>query len=259
MGSEFIQFLLMSTRNSIMGWSVHRDCNWIVERIQLERIRLKSFELRDMIEEPYHRYGKTKVYFWHHMTEDHCTVRVDVTVTESNDAAHKLMDVFSGSLSDVTRIKALAPKKRKPWSDHKHLENIQVVESGDDQHLAALIWGNVFVHVASVGEMNHSISEFLESLHEHWGEEKKRVKPALRLIQRSKGMKFEVARDSSLNAMYAVIIKSGPKKYATLKRQRDGVYLEHDSNWTGNVKPYIQAIAVHPDGAVTEGSRVLLD
>ena len=249
----------MSTRNSIMGWSVDRDCNWVVDRIQLERIQLKAFELRDMIDEPYHRYGKTKVYFWHHMTEDHCTVRVDVTITESNDAAHELMDVFESSLSDSTRIKALAKKKRKPWSDHAHLENVRVVESGDNQHLAALIWGNVFVHVESVGEMNHSISEFLERLHAHWGEGKKRSKPTLRLMKRSGGRKFEIGRDSSLNEIYAVIVKSGPRKFGSLKRKRDGVYVEKDRSWSGNVKPYIQAIAVHPDGSVTEGDKIPLD
>lgn len=248
----------MAMQRNIMGWSAGRDCSWVVGRLQLEHLKLKSFALREVVNEPVHRYGQTRLYIWQHTEEDHCTVKAEVTLTESNAKALELIDHFKRAMPRHDKLRSVTKKDKQSWSDHKHLEEVRIVEGSSGHHLAVLVWGNVFLQFESIGEMSHSISEFLEGLHEHWNKPRKRMRPKIAIRQVADNGHFKVTDERSVKGLYALAFKSGPKAYGTLHSIHEGVSIEKNKRWNSRVRPYVQAIAIHPDGSVVESPKLFL-
>ncbi len=159
----------MQTIRKLLGLDAGDENVLMIDRYQMGRMKLKDYFIRDQFSEERHNLGHSKVYFWQHRGKDSCTVKVHATTTDSNESAHKVMDHFMSNVADPSAFLIVTKDNPDPhWLEKTEAEKVHFVNAGTPKISAVLIWGNIFLHIQSSGEQEHSIKSFLDNLKGHW-------------------------------------------------------------------------------------------
>ena len=238
----------------------------LIDRYHMGRMRLKEFFVRDQFSEESHPLGQTKVYFWQHKKEDGCTVKVEATTTNSNEKAHQVMDMFMSQLVHPNAFKMITEELEKSrWFSNTEIEKVHFVKSGDTDIGAIFVWGNIFFHIQSSGEHEHSISEFVDGLEEHWVDMKPNedhsadFEVVVEKTELEPGEEITVSRVGPRNEhkYSSFIFVAGPKRLIRIYRDKGQFKLKlKDTDVKTYFEPGVMIIAVQPDGKFVRSKRI---
>jgi hypothetical protein len=261
----------MQTIHERLGLKQEEDHVWMIDRYQMGRFKFQEFSILDRFSEGGGRYGNSRMYFWQHRAKDGCTVKVNATITDSNESAHTVMHRFMSRVSHPTAFSPLEVKVHDShWFKMTEAEEVQIVNHGGKQLAAVLIWGNIFFHIESNGEQDHSIKSFLKNLGDYWGGiRRESAEPydftllsthtALKEGEATKLVKRGLINEEEYSTIMYV---AGPRRLVRIYKDRGDVKLVLKTRpHTDKVilSPFAMVIGIRPDGHFVRSNLLKLN
>lgn len=248
----------MQTIRELLGLEAGDENLLIVDRYQMGRMKLKDFFIRDQFLEERHPLGQSRVYFWQHRDQDSCTIKVHATTTDSNESAHKALELFMSHVADPSAFLVVTEKTSDPhWMSKTDAEKIHFVNSGTPKIAALLIWGNIFLHIQSSGEEEHSITAFLDNLKAHWADLKEDLDHLHDFELSASKTTLKVGEVATLSKQglddveqyNSLVYFAGPKSIVDLYQEQGEIKLKiKPETTTTTSSPVVLLMGIRPDG-----------
>lgn len=260
----------MGLMKSMFGKCIHSDEQvWMIDGYRMDRIELKNFLIRDQFTEPGYAHGSSRVYYWQHRSADKCTIKVRATVTDSNARAHELLKRFIAIIPYPDAITKLGDSRTETeWFKQTGAESVYTFNHGTGADMVFLVWGNIFFHIESIGEEDHSIFTLLEDLGDIFVKKKKDQESEPEFVLDSDNTALKYGQEISLHRRdrnklrdyYAYLYVAGPKEHVALYRKNGVITLQVNTPDAdaGNedIAPYVQLIGLCPNGQFIEGEKL---
>ena len=260
----------MGLMKSMFGKCIHGDEEvWMIDAYHMDRIKLENFFIRDQFTEPGYAHGSSRVYYWQHLSDDNCTTKVRATVTNSNARAHELLQRLLAVTPYPDAITKLGDSPTETeWFKQTGAESVYTFGHGDKVDMAFLVWGNIFFHIESIGEEDHSIFTLLKDLGNVFVKREKDPEAQPEFILDSDGTNLKIGQEVPLlrrdrqkrREYYAYLYVAGPKEHVDLYRKNGVITLmvkEGDADTDKEkIVPHVQVIGLCPDGKFIEGERL---
>ena len=257
---------MMKTNREHLQLKVKEENVLMIDRYQMGRIKLEDFFIRDQFNESRHPLGRTRTYFWQSRREKGCTIKVEATTTDSNEQAHKVMDIYMSQLVHPADFKMIDEEvHRSFWFKNTEIEKVHFVTSHETYLAAIFIWGNVFFNIQSSGENVHSIQDFVHDLEKHWVDLKpdKDHLPDFEVVADKSELKMDESITLSRigpnneHEYNSFIYIAGPKRLVELYKENEVFKLRLKKVPKKNlVAPSVVVLGVLPTGKFVRSKRL---
>jgi hypothetical protein len=261
----------MQTINDLLGLADDAQNLLLIDRYQMGRMKLRDYFIRDQFSEEKHPLGQSKIYFWQHRAIDSCTIKVQATATDSNNSAHDAMNLFISNGADPDAFLVVTNNNGDSKLHEKtDVKGVLIDKSNERKIAMLLIWGNIFLHVQSIGEQDHSINSFLDNLKDHWANGMATVhnrNSDFRITADKPELDVKVGDVVTLSQLkpddeeqyHTLIYVAAPKGPVKLFKEKGIVKLKIESRPKASVSPVVMLLGVRPDGTFVRSNRLKLN